>query len=291
MDTTLRTMAAAATALLLSLPAGAQDASKHVALGVSPLFSSAEMGAGINRVTDGMGEMVADIELVLRRSGAAAGDASPEALDDALRFEPYDVLGELVRDDLVILMRHGPTDWSKRDVKDVEPTDCENQRIMTALGEERMRSMGILMAGNGLRPGRIVVSEWCRNQQTVDRLLEGFALVDESYAEELPVETSGDLNLLLSLQGAPDVTAMRERILAWDGPEEGGPSGPLLMVSHFTNIAELTEFHVYEGEALIVDPKLEGRVLGYLRLRSAAPDEGHFQPGETATNVSPEVDR
>ncbi len=273
-----------AAALWALVPAAAQDAARNPALGVDPLFSAAEMGAGINRVTDEMGEMVADIELVLRRAPSGPQDASPEALDDALRFEPFDIVGELVRDDLVLLMRHGPTDWSKRDVKDVAPTDCANQRVMTPLGEERMRSLGILMAGNGLRPGKVMVSEWCRNQQTVDRILEGFELVDPAYARRLPVETDPDLNLLLSLQGAPDVTGMREAILAWDGPGEGDPSGPLLMISHFTNIAEITEFHVYEGEALIVDPKQGGRVLGYLRLRSAAPDEGHFQPGETATN-------
>ena len=274
-----------AGALAFGAPLGAETAAENPALGVDPLFSAAEMGAGVNRITDDMGEMVADIELILRSSPAAPQDVSPEALDDTLRFEPFDVLGQLVRDDLVILMRHGPTDWSKRDVKDVAPTDCANQRIMTPLGEERMRSLGILMAGNGLRPGKVIVSEWCRNQQTKDRILEGFELVDPGYAEVLPVETSGDLNLLLSLQGAPDVMAMRQAIMDWDGPAEGDPEGPLLMISHFTNIAELTEFHVYEGEGLIVDPKADGRVLGYLRLRSAAPDEGHFQPGDTATNV------
>lgn len=281
--------AALLAALLLAMPAAAQEPAENPALGVAPLSSSAEMGAGINRLTDEMGEMVADIELVLRRAPAAPEDVSPEALDDALRFEPFDVVAELGRDDLVLLMRHGPTDWSQRDVKDVLPGDCANQRVMTPLGEERMRSLGILMAGNGLRPGKVIASEWCRNQQTLDRILEGFELVDPDYVGALPVETSADLNLLLSLQGAPDVTAMREAILAWDGPGEDGPQGPLLMISHFTNIAELTEFHVYEGEALVVDPKRDGRVLGYLRLRSAAPDEGHFQPGETATNAGGEA--
>ena len=90
-------------------------------------------------------------------------------------------------------------------------------------------------------------------------------------------ETDPSLNLLLALQGAPNVTALRERILGWDG---GNGSGPLLIVTHFTNIDELTEFHVYEGEILVLDPKRDGRVLGYLRLRSAGPDVGHFQTGD-----------
>ena len=282
--------AALSGALLLGAAAGAEGAADNPAFGVSPLLSDAEMGAGINRLADGMGEMVADIGLVLRRAPAGTEDVSPEALDDVLRFAPFAVARELARDDLVLLMRHGPTDWSRRDLKDVRPADCANQRVMTPLGEERMRAMGILMAGNGLRPGKVVASEWCRNQQTLARLLEGFALVDPLYAAAVPVETDADLNLLLSLRGAPDVTAMRAAILAWDGPEPGGPDGPLLMVSHFTNIAELTDVHVYEGEALVLDPRRGGRVIGHLRLRSAAPDVGHFEPGESATGLAPEAD-
>ena len=222
----LSAAALAAVLLLGAVPAGAQGAADHPALGLDPLLSAAEMGAGINRITDDMGEMVADIELVLSRGPAGTADVSPEALDDALRFQPFGLVGELARDDLVLLMRHGPTDWSMRDVKDVLPGDCANQRVMTPLGEERMRSMGILMAGNGLRPGKVIASEWCRNQQTLARVREGFALVDPAYAEAVPVETSADLNLLLSLQGTPDVTAMRAAILAWDGPAARRPEGP-----------------------------------------------------------------
>ena len=80
------------------------------------------------------------------------------------------------------------------------------------------------------------------------------------------------MNLLLSLGGAENVTALRERVLSWEGSEDG----PLLIITHFTNIQELTEFSVYEGEMLILDPTRNGRVLGYLRLGSSRPDIGHF---------------
>ena len=42
------------------------------------------------------------------------------------------------------------------------------------------------------------------------------------------------------------------------------------------NKAELTEFAVYKGEALVLDPKQNNRVSGYLRLKTASPDVGHF---------------
>lgn len=197
-----------------------------------------------------------------------------DSVEDRIRFEPYQMLDELfVRDDYVLLMRHGPTDWSKLDEKNVAPTDCDNQRIMSEDGAERMIDLGVLMAVNGLLPSKIVVSEWCRNQQTLDYILEGMDRVNEELRDLITIETSSDLNLLLSLQGAPDVQAMRERISDWDGKEG---KGPLLLISHFTNIEELTTFHVYEGEMLMIDPDRDNRVLGYLRLSSAQPDIGHF---------------
>ena len=171
-------------------------------------------------------------------------------------------------------MRHGPTDWSKLDIKDVGPSDCANQRILSPEGREAMQNLGTLMAQNGVLPGEIRVSQWCRNQQTVEELLAGMDAVDPSLSGAIPVSTHPELNLLLALQGAPDVGGMREMIRLWNGSDG---KGPLLMISHFTNIEELTQFTVFEGEILVIDPKRNNRVLGYLRLRSAAPDVGHFQ--------------
>ena len=212
-------------------------------------------------------------------SMAAGMEAGPEvessSVLDNLRFEPWQMVDEMFfRDDVVYLMRHGPTDWSKLDAKDVAPGDCENQRVMIDDGIADMRRMGFILGENGVVPGQIVVSEWCRNQQTVEALVGGYEAADPELTGEIPIETSADLNLLLSLQGAENVTALRDRISSWDG---GDGEGPLLLVSHFTNIEELTQFTVYEGEILVVDPKRENRVLGYIRLSSAQPDIGHFQ--------------
>ena len=194
------------------------------------------------------------------------------AVDEVIRFEPWQMLDELFRDDIVFLMRHGPTDWSMRDAKGVAPGDCDNQRVMTEDGKERMRQLGALLVVNELVPGRILVSEWCRNQETYAAMERGMLQIDKNALDGVEVDTMGDLNLLLSLGGAPNVTNLREIVSSWEGDEDG----PLLIISHFTNIAELTEFNVYEGEMLMLDPKRDNRVLGYLRLASAAPDIGHF---------------
>jgi broad specificity phosphatase PhoE len=202
-------------------------------------------------------------------------DSDPtRVVGEELTFGPWEMREDLARDDVVLLMRHGPTDWSRRDMNNVAPTDCENQRVMTEIGKRQMYELGALFVANDLRPGRIVVSEWCRNQQTLEAMRAGMLDADAGALDGVEIETMGDLNLLLSLQGAPDVAAMREFIADWDG---GDGDGPLLIISHFTNIQELTERAVFEGEMLVLDPDRENRVLGELRLGSAAPDVGHFQ--------------
>lgn len=248
----------------LSLPAPAQTEVQTEAQAEAAVAPQPDM----RQISTHMGEMVSEM--------LAPGVTRAEP--DTLRFEPWQMIDEMfTRTDVVYLMRHGPTDWSKLDVKDVAPTDCGDQRILSAQGAEDMRNLGTLMAHNGILPGRIVVSEWCRNQQTLDTLFEGFDRVDPALKEAIPVETSADLNLLLSLQGAADVTALRERVSAWDGMIGEDPAeGPLLLISHYTNIEELTDFRVYEGEILVLDPDRDNRVLGYMRLKSAAPDIGHF---------------
>ena len=243
-------------AVLTAVPAAAQQtASATAPMGIDV--------SGMRQISTYMGEM------------GMTGEALDHAVGDTLRFEPYQQLTDMfTRDDVVFLMRHGPTDWSKLDMANVAPTDCANQRVMSDEGRARMRDMGALLASNGIVPARIVTSEWCRNQQTVENLLQGMDEIDPAIAGAMQVETTADLNLLLSLQGSPDVSALRDRIAAWDGDPER--SGPLLIVSHYTNIEELTQFRVFEGEVLVIDPKRDNLVLGYLRLRSAGPDVGHF---------------
>ncbi len=241
-----------------------------------PIGARAEGPASAVQISPHVGEMTTD--LPAPETDATVKKVAPEPgtsgdVRDTLRFEPFDMVEDLFRNDIVLLMRHGPTDWSKLDTHDVGPTDCPNQRILSPNGAADMVKLGILLAGNDIRPAKIIVSEWCRNQQTVAQLRAGFEQIDPAYNASIAVETDANVNLLLSLQGAATVTKMREIIANWTGV---GSPGPLLIISHFTNIDELTEFHVYEGELLVLDPKRQSRVLGYVRLRSAGPDVGHF---------------
>jgi hypothetical protein len=204
---------------------------------------------------------------------ALPGTPSAEALNTSLRFEPLTMVSDLYRDDIVFLMRHGPTDWSQIDRRGVDPKDCEHQRLMTDEGKEAMRQLGMHLIVSEIIPAQIRVSQWCRNAETLEALTEGMLAIDPSVAGNLVAVEDPGLNLLLSLGGAATVTPIKQMIADW---MERGSEGPLLLITHYTNIEELTEFRVYEGEILVLDPTLDNRVLGYLRLDTASPDTIHF---------------
>lgn len=177
-----------------------------LALTAGAAFADPDIDA-VEPVTKFVGEMAVPMP---------GGGIDKSAIENSLRFEPLQNFDDMfLRDDVVFLMRHGPTDWSKLDKKEVAPTDCDNQRIMSEQGREDMRNLGALLAFNDIVFGKIVVSEWCRNQQTYDELKAGYDRVDPGVWSSIPAETVSDLNLLLSLQGARNVTVMRDMISTW----------------------------------------------------------------------------
>jgi hypothetical protein len=194
-------------------------------------------------------------------------------LKGSLRFEPITMLSDLYRKDIVLLMRHGPTDWSQIDARGVDPKDCTRQRMMTVAGKEAMRQLGMHLAVSEILPTEIRVSPWCRDADTFAALMDGILGIDPQYDRSVEVTEDYGLGLLLSLGGAPSVVPINAAIDDW---KKRGPTGPLLLITHYTNIEELTDFRVYEGEILVLDPKLDNRVLGYLRMVSAKPDAIHF---------------
>ncbi len=202
-----------------------------------------------------------------------AGSELSGELKGSLRFEPITMLGDLYRKDIVLLMRHGPTDWSQIDLRGVDPKDCAHQRMLTPFGREAMQQLGMHLAVSEILPTEIRVSPWCRNADTFAALMDGIGHVNPDYPQSVLAMEDPGLGLLLSLGGAASVVPITDAIDEW---QARGPTGPLLLITHYTNIEELTEFKVYEGEILVLDPALDNRVLGYLRMDSAKPDAIHF---------------
>lgn len=208
------------------------------------------------------------------------------AVTETIRFEPWQMLGDLFRDDLVFVMRGGPSNWASGDAEDAAPMACEAQRLLTERGQDTMRQLGALLVANELRPGDVLVSRWCRTQQTYAALEKGMLQTDMDALDGLTADVDPRLDLMGAAQGQEDAAGLREIIMEWDG---GDGDGPLLVITHFPNIEALTEFRVYEGEMLIVDPKRDaetgGRVLGYMRLASATPDPVRFDPSVVTAEV------
>ncbi|MEM7642670.1 MAG: hypothetical protein AAF366_09090 [Pseudomonadota bacterium] len=228
--------------------------------------------------TDGAQDWVGEIAPVSGFTGEMSMTMQTEvpedmAVEEVIRFEPWQMLDEMFRDDLVFLMRSGPSDWTASDAANTAAQDCEAQRLLTEEGQDQMRQFGALLVVNELRPGQIMMSEWCRSQQTYIGMEEGMVDADMNALDGMTAKLEPALNPLAAENGAADVDALREIVMGWDGSDG---DGPLMIITHFDNIEALTEFRVYEGEMLLVDPKRDGRVLGYLRLGSATPDAVHF---------------
>ncbi|MEM8824007.1 MAG: hypothetical protein AAGF30_10395, partial [Pseudomonadota bacterium] len=138
------------------------------------------------------------------------------AVEEVIRFEPWQMLDELFRDDLVFLMRSGPSDWAAQDAADTAPQDCENQRLLTQDGQDQMRQLGALLTVNELRPGRVVMSEWCRSQQTYIGLETGMLDADMNAMDGMTSDLNSDLNPLGATNGATDTATLEDMIMNWD---------------------------------------------------------------------------
>jgi Histidine phosphatase superfamily (branch 1) len=238
-------------------------------------------------VTDAGAQDLGRGDMAMKNEGHArivypdSGTELADELKGSLRFEPITMLKDLYRNDIVLLMRHGPTDWSQTDARGVDPKDCMRQRNLTPEGREEMRQLGMHLAVSEILPAEIRVSPWCRGTDTFDALMDGIGQINPDYDQSVDVTEDYGLGLLLSLGGAATVMPIRAMIDDW---EARGPTGPLLLITHYTNIEELTNFKVYEGEILVLDPMLDNRVLGYLRMESARPDSIHFDVPNAESN-------
>ncbi|MBM2576272.1 hypothetical protein JQC91_08135 [Jannaschia sp. Os4] len=237
--------AALLAAAVAAAPAAAQEAR---------VIEGPDWSAVIAPVSGFTGEMSMTMEVT-----------APEdmAVTEVIRFEPWQILDELFRDDLVFVMRAGPSDWDAAEDEASAPMDCAAQRPLSDTGTDEMRQFGALVVVNDLRPGKVLASERCRAQATWAAMERGMAGLGIDTMDGMQT----DLDPRLTLGAGGD--ALMDAVMEWDG---GDGDGPLLLITHFSNIEAATRFRVYEGEMLILDPKREGRVLGYLRLASARPD-------------------
>lgn len=78
----------------------------------------------------------------------------------------------LKSDGRVILMRHTQTVPGVGDPEGFKLGSCATQRNLNELGIKQARALGSAIKKAGVRIGRVLVSEWCRADDTARHLLE-----------------------------------------------------------------------------------------------------------------------
>jgi len=169
--------------------------------------------------------------------------AAPASFDATIRA--------LNEDGRVILMRHVQTVPGVGDPKGFRLEDCATQRNLNQEGFDQARRLGKSLREAGVRIGRVLVSQWCRADDTA-RLILKAAGQDSVAREPFPA-----LNNVWDDDSRIDqqVADIRAAIAGWRGP------GVLLMVSHGVTIRPVTGRSAPQGGFFVLQPEADGFVI------------------------------
>jgi phosphohistidine phosphatase SixA len=146
---------------------------------------------------------------------------------------------------LVVMLRHAATEPGIGDPPGYRLDDCASQRNLSAEGRAQASRLGRVLAGQGLRPARVLSSRWCRCQDTA-RLAFGTTAdwpALDSFFDDRPQEPAQTAALRDALG-----RLVPGEVVAW--------------VTHMVNIAALTGDTLAMGEALVLraDRQRDGQV-------------------------------
>lgn len=135
---------------------------------------------------------------------------------------------------LVILARHGDAPGSG-EPEGFTLGKCDTQRNLSDKGRKQAGEIGAALRAAGIDVARVLASELCRTRQTAELMKMG------------PVESAAAFNDFADFRQKANELLSRERniIENWRGP------GALLIVTHGSNIKELTGLHVDPGAMVI----------------------------------------
>lgn len=157
---------------------------------------------------------------------------------------------------LVVMLRHAATEPGVGDPPGYTLGDCSSQRQLSAEGRAQARRLGPMLAAQGLKPGRVLSSRWCRCLDTA-RLAFGevspWPALDSFFdqRENEPGQTARLRTALQALQPG--------EVQAW--------------VTHMVNIAALTGAGAGMGEAVVLagGPAAAGQASVKVLARLALP--------------------
>ena len=152
-----------------------------------------------------------------------------------------------------LLMRHALAP-GVGDPADFSLADCAAQRNLNGTGRQQARRIGERLRAAGVKPDRVLTSQWCRCRDTAVLLglgpVEDQPLINSFFrnASTRQAQTAGVLDLLRRLDMAGEKA---------------------LLVTHQVNITALTGIFPASGEILVT--RLEdGRLRALARIKTAA---------------------
>ena len=131
--------------------------------------------------------------------------------------------------------------------------DCSTQRNLDAGGRAQARAIGEEMRKRGVRPVRVLTSQWCRARETAQLLGLG------------PAEPLKALNSFFGDRSNREAQTAALRGFLAEQPDEGA----IILVTHQVNITALTGRGVASGEIVVVEVSPDGvvEVTGQILLR------------------------
>lgn len=149
----------------------------------------------------------------------------------------------------VALMRHADAPGSG-DPAGWRLDDCATQRNLSDKGRQDAQAVGARLKAERAVIAKVLSSPWCRCVDTARLMDVG------------PVERNGAFSnaFVLSERRGELADAARVVIGAWKGP------GSLLVVTHGSNILELTGRHPASGEMVVVNARPDGSIAEIGRL-------------------------
>ena len=158
-------------------------------------------------------------------------------------------LGEAIQalktDGRIILLRHTQTVPGVGDPDGFRLEDCSTQRNLNELGIAQAKRFGAALKAAGIRIGRVLVSEWCRADDTARYVLQAAGVAAMPRTSFWPLNNVWDDDSRVDEQ----VAAARAEMAKWQGP------GALLMVSHGVTIRPIIGRSTSQGGFFIVQPK------------------------------------
>ena len=153
-------------------------------------------------------------------------------------------LAALKIDGRVILMRHTQTVPGAGDPSGFKLGDCSTQRNLNQRGISQARQFGAALKAANIRIGKVLVSQWCRADDTARFVLDAAGLAKKFREPFWPLNNVWDDDSKVKQQSA----AVRAKINEWRGP------GVLLMVSHGVTISPILGRTTSQGGFFVIEP-------------------------------------